>query len=91
VLSLGAHRAVVSLGATVVLYGNGGGGTDEFRLRGFCQAGAFNARIIGFISTVSEDTKGNELAILILARLVTGGRLVPQTDDPAGLPRARRR
>ncbi len=63
-------------GATVVLYGNRGGGTDDFRLRDFYQAGAYNARVIAFISTVPEDTKGEDLAIL--ARLVADGRVRPQ-------------
>jgi NADPH:quinone reductase-like Zn-dependent oxidoreductase len=62
--------------ATVVLYGNRGGGTDDFRLRDFYQAGAYNARVIAFISTVPEDTKGEDLAIL--ARLVADGRVRPQ-------------
>jgi NADPH:quinone reductase-like Zn-dependent oxidoreductase len=63
-------------GATVVLYGNRGGGTDDFRLRHFYQAGAYNARVIAFISTVPEETKGEDLGIL--ARLVADNRLRPQ-------------
>ena len=63
-------------GATVVLYGNRGGGTDDFRLRDFYQAGAYNARVIAFISTVPEETKGEDLDIL--ARLVADNRLRPQ-------------
>jgi NADPH:quinone reductase-like Zn-dependent oxidoreductase len=63
-------------GASVVLYGNRGGGTDDFRLRDFYQAGAYNARVIAFISTVPEETKGEDLDIL--ARLVAGNRLTPQ-------------
>jgi len=63
-------------GASVVLYGNKGGGTDDFRLRDFYQAGAYNARVIGFISTVPDETKGEDLDIL--ARLVANGRLTPQ-------------
>ena len=62
--------------ATVVLYGNRGGGYDDFALREFYQAGAFNARVIAFISTVPEETKGEDLAIL--ARLSADGRLRPQ-------------
>jgi NADPH2:quinone reductase len=62
--------------AAVVLYGNRGGGTDDFRLRDFYQAGAYNARVIGFLSTVPEETKGDDLRIL--ARLVADGRLTPQ-------------
>ena len=63
-------------GASVVLYGGLGGGTDDFRLRDFDQAGAYNARVIAFISTVPDETKGEDLAIL--ARLVADGRLRPQ-------------
>jgi NADPH:quinone reductase len=63
-------------GASVVLYGGLGGGTDDFRLRDFYQAGAYNARVIAFISTVPDETKGEDLAIL--ARLVADGRLRPQ-------------
>ena len=63
-------------GASVVLYGNRGGGTDDFRLRDFYQAGAYNARVIAFISTVPEETKGEDLDIL--TRLVAGNRLAPQ-------------
>jgi NADPH:quinone reductase-like Zn-dependent oxidoreductase len=63
-------------GATIVLYGNRGGGTDDFRLRDFYRAGAFNARVIAFISTVPEETKGEDLAIL--ARLIADNRLTPQ-------------
>src|SRR5258708_12712830 len=64
------HR--LAPGATVVLYGNRGGGTDDFRLRDFFQAGAFNAHVIAFISTVPEEIKGGDPAIL--ARLVAGNR-----------------
>jgi NADPH:quinone reductase len=39
-------------------------------------AGAFNARVTAFISTVPEETKGADLAIL--ARLVADGRLRPR-------------
>ena len=53
-----------------------GGGTDDFRLRDFYQAGAYNARVIAFISTVPEETKGEDLDIL--ARLVADNRLRPQ-------------
>jgi NADPH:quinone reductase len=63
-------------GASVVLYGGLGGGTDDFRLRDFYQVGAYNARVIAFISTVPDETKGEDLAIL--ARLVADGRLRPQ-------------
>jgi hypothetical protein len=59
-----------------VLYGNRGGGTDDFRLRDFYQAGAFNARVMAFISTVPKGTKGEDLGIL--ARLVADCRVRPQ-------------
>ncbi len=68
------HR--LAPGATVVLYGNRGGGTDDFRLRDFFQAGAFNAHVIAFISTVPEEIRGEDLAIL--ARLVADNRVRPQ-------------
>jgi NADPH:quinone reductase len=60
----------------VVLYGGLGGGTDDFRLRDFYRAGAFNARVVAFISTVPDETKAEDLATL--ARLVAAGRLRPQ-------------
>jgi len=63
-------------GTSVVLYGGLGGGTDDFRLRDFYQVGAYNARVIAFISTVPDETKGEDLAIL--ARLVADRRLRPQ-------------
>src|SRR5258708_28465329 len=67
------HR--LAPGATVVLYGNRGGGTDDFRLRDFFQAGAFNAHVIAFISTVPEEIRGEDLAIL--ARLCADNRVRP--------------
>lgn len=63
-------------GAEIVLYGNRGGKAAEFALRDFYQAGAFNARVTAFISTVPEQTKGEDLAIL--AGLVADGRLRPR-------------
>ena len=77
-------------GASVVLYGGLGGGTDDCRLRDFYQAGAYNARVIAFISTIPDETKGEDLTIL--ARLVDDGRLRPPDrldrgsgyDGPAG-------
>ena len=45
------------VGAPVVLYGNQGG-AEDFRLRDFYQAGAYNRRVIGFISTVSRGDQG---------------------------------
>jgi NADPH2:quinone reductase len=65
--------------AEIVLYGNRAGKAAEFALRDFYQVGAFNARVTAFISTVPEQTKGNDLAILaILVGLVADGRLRPR-------------
>jgi NADPH2:quinone reductase len=61
--------------ATAVLYG-GVGGPSELRLRDFYAPGAHNARVVGFVSTVPEQTKGEDLAILV--GLVADGRLTPQ-------------
>src|SRR5258708_13772841 len=44
------HR--LAPGAPVVLYGNRGGGTDDFRLRAFFQAAAFSAPRIPSLSTL---------------------------------------
>jgi NADPH:quinone reductase-like Zn-dependent oxidoreductase len=63
-------------GAEIVLYGNRGGKAAEFALRNFYRVGAFNARVTAFISTIPEETKGDDLAIL--AGLVAGGRLRPR-------------
>jgi NADPH:quinone reductase-like Zn-dependent oxidoreductase len=63
-------------GAEIVLYGNRGGKAAEFALRNFYQVGAFNARVTAFISTIPEETKGDDLAIL--AGLVADGRLRPR-------------
>jgi NADPH:quinone reductase len=62
--------------ADIVLYGNRGGSTSDIGLRDFYLAGAYNARVIGFVSTVPAETKGEDLAIL--ARLIADGRLVPR-------------
>lgn len=62
-------------GGTTVLYG-GPAGVSELRLRDFYVGGAHNARVIGFVSTVPEETKGEDLAIL--AGLVADGRLTPR-------------
>jgi NADPH:quinone reductase len=59
--------------AEIVLYGNRAGKPAEFALRDFYQAGAFNARVTAFISTVPDQTKGEDLAIL--ANLAGDGRL----------------
>jgi NADPH2:quinone reductase len=69
-----AVRRMVPAGTTV-LYG-GPAGVSELRLRDFYAGGAHNARVIGFVSTVPEQTKGEDLAIL--AGLVADGRLTPR-------------
>src|SRR5258708_28318539 len=56
------HR--LAPGATVVLYGNPGGGTDDFRLRDFFQAGAFNAHVIALNNPAPHAIPGAELAFL---------------------------
>jgi NADPH2:quinone reductase len=61
--------------ATVLVYGSGGG-PAPLRLTEFYRAGAYNAKIIWFISTVPEQTKGEDLASLV--DLVATGRLVPR-------------
>jgi NADPH:quinone reductase len=60
-------------GATAVVYG-GHNGPTELRLRDFAGQGA-NARVQGFISEYPEETKGEDLSILV--RLVAAGRLRP--------------
>jgi NADPH:quinone reductase-like Zn-dependent oxidoreductase len=72
-LTQAVHRMAPD--ATAVLYG-GVGGSSELRLRDFYAAGAYNARVVGFVSTVPEQTKGEDLAILV--GLVADGRLTPQ-------------
>jgi NADPH2:quinone reductase len=62
-------------GATAVVYSSVGGST-ELSLTDFYVAGAYNAKVVAFISTVPEETKGEDLAIL--AGLVADGRLRPQ-------------
>jgi len=69
-----AVRRMVA-GGTTVLYG-GPAGASELRLRDFYADGAHNARIIGFVSTEPEQTKGEDLAIL--AGLMADGRLTPR-------------
>jgi NADPH:quinone reductase-like Zn-dependent oxidoreductase len=71
-------QAIRSLapGAEVVLYGNRAGRAADFALRDFYLAGAYNARVTAFISTIPAETKGEDLAIL--AGLIADGRLVPR-------------
>jgi NADPH:quinone reductase-like Zn-dependent oxidoreductase len=59
--------------ATVVLYG-GPGGPTELRLGDF-YASAWNGRLVGFVSELPEETKGEDIGIL--ATLVADGRLAP--------------
>jgi NADPH:quinone reductase-like Zn-dependent oxidoreductase len=53
----------------------GGRGPAEISISDFYSQ-AWNARIIGFVSPVPEETKGEDLAIL--AALVADGRLRPK-------------
>jgi NADPH:quinone reductase-like Zn-dependent oxidoreductase len=59
--------------ATAVVYG-GHNGPTELRLRDFATRG-HNARVQGFVSEHPEETKGEDLAILV--SLVADGRLRP--------------
>jgi NADPH:quinone reductase len=67
--------------ATIALYG-GRGGPSELSLSDFYRAGAFNAKLVAFISVPSGEGKGADLAIL--AGLIAEGRLVPRIDLVAG-------
>jgi NADPH:quinone reductase len=71
-LTMAVHRMAPE--ATAVLYG-GKGGPSELRLRDFYAVGAYNARVVGFVSTVPDHTKGEDLAILV--DLIADGRLIP--------------
>jgi NADPH:quinone reductase-like Zn-dependent oxidoreductase len=66
------HR--MAPGATLVAYGRVGNATSQVSISDFYRQ-AWNARIVGFISPVPEETKGEDLAIL--AGLVADGRLRP--------------
>lgn len=66
-------------GGTIVMYS---GQRAELGLADFYFAGAFNAKVIAFVSTEPEHTKGEDLAIL--TALVADGRLRPtlgRVDD----------
>jgi NADPH2:quinone reductase len=63
-------------GAAVVLYGGGKPEKATLSLADFYGPGAHNARIIGFISTEPDATKGEDLGIL--ATLVASGVLTPR-------------
>ena len=62
-------------GATLAMYGRVGNSTSEISISDFYRQ-AWNARIVGFISPVPEETKGEDLATL--AGLVADGRLRPR-------------
>ena len=64
----------IAPGGHLAWYGNIGG-PAELRLGDFYSQG-WNAHIVGFISPVPEETKGEDLAIL--ATLTADGRLRPQ-------------
>lgn len=64
----------IAPGGHLAWYGNVGG-PAELRLGDFYAQG-WNAHIVGFISPVPEETKGEDLAIL--ADLVADGRLTPR-------------
>lgn len=77
-LTQAVHR--MAPGATAVAYSSVAGAT-EIRVRDFVSPAydgrsAYNGRIIGFVSTVPEATKGEDIAIL--AGLVADGRLTPR-------------
>ncbi|MFI5693163.1 zinc-binding dehydrogenase [Kribbella sp. NPDC051586] len=63
----------IAAGGHLAWYGNIGG-PAELRLGDFYSQG-WNAHIVGFISPVPEETKGEDLSIL--AALVADGRLTP--------------
>lgn len=68
-------------GATLVAYGRVGNVASQISISDFYRQ-AWNARIVGFISPVPEETKGEDLAIL--AGLVADGRLRPRISLTLG-------
>jgi len=62
-------------GATLAAYGRVGNAASQVSISDFYRQ-AWNARIVGFVSPVPEETKGEDLAIL--AGLVADGRLHPR-------------
>jgi NADPH2:quinone reductase len=73
-LTAAVHR--MARGGTLAMYGRAGGsGPAEISISDFYRQ-AWNARIVGFVSPVPEETKGEDLAIL--AELVADGRLRPK-------------
>jgi NADPH2:quinone reductase len=74
---------------TVALYGSKGG-PSELTLGDFYRSGAYNAKVVAFISVADDaaptsTAKGADLAIL--AGLVADGRLRPRIDLSADWPR----
>jgi len=69
--------ALLAPDATIALYGSRGG-ASQFSLGDFYQAGAFNAKIVAFISVPTSEGKAADLAVL--AALVADGRLKPHID-----------
>jgi NADPH:quinone reductase len=67
------HR--MAPGGVLVAYGRVGNAASQVSIGDFYRQ-AWNARIVGFISPVPEETKGEDLAIL--AGLVADGRLHPR-------------
>jgi NADPH:quinone reductase len=67
------HR--MAPGATLAAYGRVDGRPSEISISDFYQQ-AWNGKIVGFVSPVPEETKGEDLAIL--AALVADGRLRPE-------------
>ena len=72
-LAQAVHR--MAPGATLVAYGRVGNAASQVSISDFYRQ-AWNARIVGFVSPVPEETKGEDLAIL--AGLVADGRLRPR-------------
>jgi NADPH:quinone reductase len=72
-LAQAVHR--MASAAVLVAYGRAGNPASEISIGDFYRQ-AWNARIVGFISPVPEETKGEDLAIL--AGLVADGRLSPR-------------
>jgi NADPH:quinone reductase len=68
-------------GATLTAYGRASNPASQISIGDFNRQ-AWNARIVGFISPVPEEAKGEDLAIL--AGLVADGRLHPPHRPHAG-------
>jgi NADPH:quinone reductase-like Zn-dependent oxidoreductase len=67
--------ALLAPEATIALYGNLGD-PSQFSLGDFYRAGAFNAKLVAFISVPTSEGKGADLAVL--AGLTADGRLRPR-------------